>query len=108
MIADSGMLTRKLASQGARSDVALRRSEEHTSELQSRLHLVCRLLLEKKIQAADHVEHVRGDRPVRHRAPRGRHPPERLLDAAPSPRSARPLHPPQAPAARAAPPVALL
>src|SRR2546422_1944112 len=28
--------------------VALVRSEEHTSELQSRLHLVCRLLLEKK------------------------------------------------------------
>src|SRR2546422_4334953 len=27
---------------------ALFRSEEHTSELQSRLHLVCRLLLEKK------------------------------------------------------------
>src|SRR2546429_3237865 len=27
------------------------RSEEHTSELQSRLHLVCRLLLEKKKQA---------------------------------------------------------
>src|SRR2546422_7531670 len=27
-----------------------RRSEEHTSELQSRLHLVCRLLLEKKKQ----------------------------------------------------------
>src|SRR2546422_4125659 len=34
----------------ARSDRALPapRSEEHTSELQSRLHLVCRLLLEKK------------------------------------------------------------
>src|SRR2546422_2993580 len=33
------------------NDEALRprpRSEEHTSELQSRLHLVCRLLLEKK------------------------------------------------------------
>src|SRR2546422_7598618 len=30
-------------------DAALR-SEEHTSELQSRLHLVCRLLLEKKKQ----------------------------------------------------------
>src|SRR2546422_4625350 len=30
---------------GART---LARSEEHTSELQSRLHLVCRLLLEKK------------------------------------------------------------
>src|SRR2546422_1511324 len=28
--------------------VADPRSEEHTSELQSRLHLVCRLLLEKK------------------------------------------------------------
>src|SRR5687768_18275288 len=27
---------------------SLSRSEEHTSELQSRLHLVCRLLLEKK------------------------------------------------------------
>src|SRR2546429_4599391 len=26
----------------------IERSEEHTSELQSRLHLVCRLLLEKK------------------------------------------------------------
>src|SRR2546429_7005684 len=29
---------------------AQERSEEHTSELQSRLHLVCRLLLEKKKQ----------------------------------------------------------
>src|SRR5687768_18599628 len=29
-------------------DLVLCRSEEHTSELQSRLHLVCRLLLEKK------------------------------------------------------------
>src|SRR2546429_4527762 len=38
-----------------------KRSEEHTSELQSRLHLVCRLLLEKKkktpnrtLYASDH------------------------------------------------------
>src|SRR2546422_7387687 len=30
------------------SHLYLTRSEEHTSELQSRLHLVCRLLLEKK------------------------------------------------------------
>src|SRR5205809_1394225 len=30
------------------------RSEEHTSELQSRLHLVCRLLLEKKKQPSSH------------------------------------------------------
>src|SRR5690625_6835907 len=36
-------------------DPALRagRSEEHTSELQSRGHLVCRLLLEKKKQNAE-------------------------------------------------------
>src|SRR2546422_6690139 len=32
----------------ALQDRVQRRSEEHTSELQSRLHLVCRLLLEKK------------------------------------------------------------
>src|SRR3989449_8291274 len=32
----------------ARHELAEDRSEEHTSELQSRLHLVCRLLLEKK------------------------------------------------------------
>src|SRR5687768_17760580 len=31
-----------------RRQSATPRSEEHTSELQSRLHLVCRLLLEKK------------------------------------------------------------
>src|SRR5690606_41485399 len=30
------------------SELALRRSEEHTSELQSRENIVCRLLLEKK------------------------------------------------------------
>src|SRR3989449_2352513 len=37
----------------------IERSEEHTSELQSRLHLVCRLLLEKKkksIIIADSVQ----------------------------------------------------
>src|SRR2546429_6495389 len=34
----------------------LRRSEEHTSELQSRLHLVCRLLLEKK--KTQHASHA--------------------------------------------------
>src|SRR5258708_31779496 len=33
---------------GDAPQVALRRSEEHTSELQSPDHLVCRLLLEKK------------------------------------------------------------
>src|SRR5438876_4332935 len=39
--------------------LALYRSEEHTSELQSPVHLVCRLLLEnKKIQAAAQHEHA--------------------------------------------------
>src|SRR5690349_23948528 len=34
------------------------RSEEHTSELQSRRDLVCRLLLEKKNSKHDHVRHL--------------------------------------------------
>src|SRR3989449_6268010 len=40
------------------------RSEEHTSELQSRLHLVCRLLLEKK-----NVDHEADHRGARRRGP---------------------------------------
>src|SRR2546422_5486492 len=40
-----------LASESHRDLEARKRSEEHTSELQSRLHLVCRLLLEKKKKA---------------------------------------------------------
>src|SRR2546422_7136116 len=40
----SGLYTRATR----RSGSITQRSEEHTSELQSRLHLVCRLLLEKK------------------------------------------------------------
>src|SRR5437762_8174084 len=39
-----GMHTRR----GKPSECACRRSEEHTSELQSPMYLVCRLLLEKK------------------------------------------------------------
>src|SRR5687768_18255825 len=38
------------AESGRSSSRRVWRSEEHTSELQSRLHLVCRLLLEKKKQ----------------------------------------------------------
>src|SRR3712207_8649405 len=34
-----------------------RRSEEHTSELQSRQYLVCRLLLEKKKTTLDTIKH---------------------------------------------------
>src|SRR2546429_2864420 len=42
------------------------RSEEHTSELQSRLHLVCRLLLEKKkvVPAAHAVDLLSLDAPA--------------------------------------------
>src|SRR5690554_7587903 len=36
----------------------LSRSEEHTSELQSRPHLVCRLLLEKKKKANIYNKHI--------------------------------------------------
>src|SRR5437870_8984273 len=36
------------AALGSKADQDTTRSEEHTSELQSRGHLVCRLLLEKK------------------------------------------------------------
>src|SRR3989449_2214836 len=39
---------------GPQIDQPLERSEEHTSELQSRLHLVCRLLLEKKKNSNSH------------------------------------------------------
>src|SRR5437870_7771780 len=39
---------RKYSSRAPVEDRSLLRSEEHTSELQSRGHLVCRLLLEKK------------------------------------------------------------
>src|SRR5947209_11373302 len=50
------------------------RSEEHTSELQSRQYLVCRLLLEKKpvVQHGHATEQGRGDESVRdhqHKAP---------------------------------------
>src|SRR5690348_17656294 len=40
---------RRVCGHSARSwEAGLKRSEEHTSELQSPVHLVCRLLLEKK------------------------------------------------------------
>src|SRR5260370_31761722 len=42
-------------------DRALQRSEEHTSELQSHLNLVCRLLLEKKkrMKARNYRQHLK-------------------------------------------------
>src|SRR5204862_3072332 len=44
----AGRLPRLAAVAGALDDLTEPRSEEHTSELQSRRDLVCRLLLEKK------------------------------------------------------------
>src|SRR2546422_5803490 len=43
-----GRLHRDARATGGRRISPTARSEEHTSELQSRLHLVCRLLLENK------------------------------------------------------------
>src|SRR5436305_15081981 len=43
-----GRLRNLIRSQFVRAQLESPRSEEHTSELQSRPHLVCRLLLEKK------------------------------------------------------------
>src|SRR5687768_17902904 len=42
------------------------RSEEHTSELQSRLHLVCRLLLEKKNNHQNKRDHDAKQPPTQH------------------------------------------
>src|SRR2546422_4629005 len=40
------------------------RSEEHTSELQSRLHLVCRLLLEKKKESDKQQIYIKLGSPI--------------------------------------------
>src|SRR5258708_17918150 len=45
----------------AATDAAHGRSEEHTSELQSPDHLVCRLLLEKKKKKTNYLVNVRQD-----------------------------------------------
>src|SRR4051795_6040734 len=55
------------------------RSEEHTSELQSHSHLVCRLLLAKKALRSDSGEAVRCDAAAVRAAAAGR--PTPLLDS---------------------------
>src|SRR2546429_4197271 len=48
---------------GGAKGIGAERSEEHTSELQSRLHLVCRLLLEKKKKNEDQKHALMTSRP---------------------------------------------
>src|SRR5437870_11396254 len=50
---DPNMLLAKVVATNMRERFSEIRSEEHTSELQSRGHLVCRLLLEKKKKKAE-------------------------------------------------------
>src|SRR2546422_4601998 len=47
-----------LAREDRQEGLVIVRSEEHTSELQSRLHLVCRLLLEKKKKKTKKINDV--------------------------------------------------
>src|SRR5699024_11388218 len=51
---ESDAVVEAVVAAGARQVYLIDRSEEHTSELQSRFDLVCRLLLEKKKLSATH------------------------------------------------------
>src|SRR5207253_8236182 len=55
---------RKRRSRQSRSALAHLRSEEHTSELQSRGHLVCRLLLEKKKKKQKYNKRLQRHKPT--------------------------------------------
>src|SRR2546429_2650025 len=80
-----------------------KRSEEHTSELQSRLHLVCRLLLEKKKNASSSLRPPRllstqpyflsiwGNRPHRDYSLEGADQPSYVNTAEPASRCLRPI-----------------
>src|SRR2546429_6397940 len=48
----------EMAAAGVLMQSNIKRSEEHKSELQSRLHLVCRFLLEKKKDSAAEIARV--------------------------------------------------
>src|SRR5690349_22104780 len=61
---DAGNLAHTPAGLFGRSRSGLHRSEEHTSELQSRRDLVCRLLLEKKKTTTAYIRTSRLHRPV--------------------------------------------
>src|SRR5262245_65301929 len=56
-----GLPSTRPATRGCRTPSRSTRSEEHTSELQSLRHLVCRLLLEKKKKDENNSETVTQD-----------------------------------------------
>src|SRR5947209_15098508 len=58
---EQGKYTLKVLSDEWSGSRLVTRSEEHTSELQSRQYLVCRLLLEKKKKKTTHMNHVHHD-----------------------------------------------
>src|SRR5947209_13627655 len=62
----SGCGMRSTGGAGGRGHKPSRRSEEHTSELQSRQYLVCRLLLEKKKKLARHTQQTTAKVPMDH------------------------------------------
>src|SRR5215475_15444743 len=53
-----------------RYSLTRRRSEEHTSELQSRENLVCRLLLEKKKKKQQHKRNTRKKKKSKNKKPK--------------------------------------
>src|SRR2546429_2868106 len=53
-------MSREARQSAANCEQKLNTTEEHTSELQSRLHLVCRLLLEKKKRHCQRQRHSLG------------------------------------------------
>src|SRR5690242_21774911 len=59
---DVGRVVRGLRSVGDREGISAPRSEEHTSELQSHVNLVCRLLLEKKKKKIDIIDRKKNKR----------------------------------------------
>src|SRR5438477_8128817 len=56
-----------------RAHTAVLRSEEHTSELQSHVNLVCRLLLEKKKKTQNQDQAVHSTAVRQHPSPNARH-----------------------------------
>src|SRR5260370_22910034 len=68
----STLTSSRLARKSSKNLIPTSRSEEHTSELQSHLNLVCRLLLEKKKKLHKAERHL-GREHVTHHLPKREH-----------------------------------